>query len=138
MVRIFITYQTNIRETMKIDELNNKHITAEEGKVFRRISDNQLFGSEIYLGYTYYLGGEALAEPLLELPEHFEEIDDLADEAIVLLDEDTSLEGTIETVPEENQVLTEEPVPDKVTLADYRALEKEVQLLKQLILGGVE
>lgn len=127
---------------MKIDELNNKHIMAEEGKVFRRISDGQLFGSEIYLGYTYYLGGEALAEPLLELPEDFEEVDDPAEEAIVLLDEDTPLEETIETVPEENQVLTEEPVPvevhDKVTLADYRALEKEVQLLKQLILGGVE
>lgn len=127
---------------MKIDELNNKHITAEEGKVFRRISDGQLFGSEIYLGYTYYLGGEMLAEPLLELPEHFEEVDDPAEEAIVLLDEDTPLEETIETVPEENQILTEEPVPvevhDKVTLADYRALEKEVQLLKQLILGGVE
>lgn len=124
---------------MKIDELNNKHITAEEGKVFRRISDGQLFGSEIYLGYTYYLGGEALAEPLLELPEHFEEIDDPADEAIVLLDEDTPLEETIEVIPEENHILTEEPVPvevhDKVTLADYRALEKEVQLLKQLILG---
>lgn len=124
---------------MKIDELNNSHITAEEGKVFRRISDGQLFGSEIYLGYTYYLGGEMLAEPLLELSEHFEEVDDPAEEAIVLLDEDTPLEETIETVPEENQVLTEEPVPvevhDKVTLADYRALEKEVQLLKQLILG---
>lgn len=127
---------------MKIDELNNSHITAEEGKVFRRISDAQLFGNEIYLGYTYYLGGEALAEPLLELPEHFEEIDDPAEEAIVLLDEDTPLEETIEVIPEENQVLAEEPVPvevhDKVTLADYRALEKEVQLLKQLILGGVE
>lgn len=127
---------------MKIDELNNRHITAEEGKVFRRISDGQLFGSEIYLGFTYYLGGEALAEPLLELPEHFEEIDNPAEEEIVLLDEDTPLEGTIETVPEENHILTEEPVPvevhDKVTLADYRALEKEVQLLKQLILGGVE
>lgn len=127
---------------MKIDELNNKHITAEEGKVFRRISDNQLFGSEIYLGYTYYLGGEALAEPLLELPEHFEEIDNPAEEEIILLDEDTPLEETIETVPEENQVLAEWPVPveahDKVTLADYRALEKEVQLLKQLILGGTQ
>ena len=52
---------------MKIDELNNNHITAEEGKVFRRISDSQLFGNEIYLGYTYYLSGEKLEEPLLEL-----------------------------------------------------------------------
>lgn len=114
---------------------------AEEGKVFRRIYDGQLFGSEIYLGYTYYLGGEMLAEPLLELPEHFEEVDDPADEAIVLLDEDTPLEGTIETVPEENQVLTEEPipveVPRKVTLADFHALERKVELLMQLI-GVVE
>lgn len=126
---------------MKIDELNNKHITAEEGKVFRRISDNQLFGSEIYLGYTYYLGGEMLAEPLLELPEHFEEVDDPADEAIVLLDEDTPLEGTVETVPEENQLQNEEPVPvevpRKVTLADFHKLERQVELLMKMI-GGVE
>jgi len=39
---------------MKTDELNNNHILAEEGKVFRRISDGQLFGREIYLGYAYY------------------------------------------------------------------------------------
>lgn len=126
---------------MKIDELNNRHITAEEGKVFRRISDNQLSGSEIYLGYTYYLGGEALVEPLLELPEHFEEVDDPAEEAIVLLDEDTPLEETIETVPEENQLLPEEPVPvevpRKVTLADFHALERKVELLMKMI-GGVE
>lgn len=124
---------------MKIDELNNRHITAEEGKVFRRISDNQLFGSEIYLGYTYYLGGEVLAEPLLELPEHFEEIDDPADEAIILLDEDTPLEETIEVIPEENQVLAEEPVPvevpRKVTLADFHALERKVELLMKMIEG---
>lgn len=127
---------------MKIDELNNSHIIAEEGKVFRRISDSQLFGNEIYLGYTYYLAGEELEEPLLELPEHFEEIDDQSEEEIVLLDEDTPLEGTIEIVQEEDQLLTEEPVPievpHKVTLADFRALEKEVQLLKQLILGGTQ
>lgn len=126
---------------MKIDELNNSHITAEVGKVLRRISDGQLFGSEIYLGYTYYLAGEKLEEPLLELPEHFEEIDDPAEEAIVLLDEDTPLEETVEVIPEENQVLTEEPVPvevpRKVTLADFNKLEKQVELLMKMI-GGVE
>ena len=57
---------------MKIDKLNNRHILADEGKVLRRISDGQLFGNEIYLGYTYYLSGEELPEPLLELPEHYE------------------------------------------------------------------
>lgn len=38
---------------MKTDELNNKHVQAEEGKVLRRISDNWIAGSEIYLGYAY-------------------------------------------------------------------------------------
>lgn len=127
---------------MKIDELNNRHITAEEGKVFRRISDQVIFGNEIYLGYTYYLAGEKLEEPLLELPEHFEEINDPTEEEIVLLDETTPLEETIEVQQEEFQLqykITEPvPIPDKVTLADFRALEKEVQLLKQLILGGTQ
>ena len=51
-------------------------IKAQDGKVFRRISDGTLYGKEISLGYTYYLNGEKLEEPLLELPEHFEEIDE--------------------------------------------------------------
>ena len=55
--------------------MENKIIKANEGKVFRRISDGFIFGNEINLGYTYYIGGQKLEEPLLELPEHFEEID---------------------------------------------------------------
>ena len=51
-------------------------IKASEGKVFRRISDGFIFGKEINLGYTHYIGGKKLEEPLLELPEHFEEIDE--------------------------------------------------------------
>lgn len=60
---------------MTIDESNSNHLIADPGKVFQRISDGQVFGEEIYLGYTYYLGGKLLPEPLLELPEHFNEID---------------------------------------------------------------
>ena len=56
--------------------MENKIIKASEGKVFRRISDGFIFGKEISLGYAYYIGGEKLEEPLLELPEHFEEIDE--------------------------------------------------------------
>lgn len=56
--------------------MENKVIKASKGKVFRRISDGFIFGKEINLGYTYYLGGKKLEEPLLELPEHFEEIDE--------------------------------------------------------------
>lgn len=59
---------------MKTDENNNRHIIADEGKVFRRKSDGHIFGEEIFLRYTWYLGGKKLEEPLLELPEHFEEI----------------------------------------------------------------
>ena len=56
--------------------MEDRIIKASEGKVFRRISDGFIFGNEINLGYTYYLGGKKLEEPLLELPEHFEEIDE--------------------------------------------------------------
>ena len=35
-----------------------------------------IFGKELWLGYTYYLGGELLYEPLYELPEHYQEIDE--------------------------------------------------------------
>lgn len=56
--------------------MENRIIKAQAGKVFRRISDGFIFGNEINLGYTHYLGGKKLAEPLLELPEHFEEIDE--------------------------------------------------------------
>lgn len=59
---------------MTTDTNNTNHILAEEGMVLIRKSDNMIFGEEIYLGYTYYLGGELLPEPLLELPEHYEEI----------------------------------------------------------------
>ena len=62
--------------------MEERIIKASEGKVFRRISDGFIFGKEINLGYTHYLGGEKLEEPLLELPEHFEEIDEPVKEEV--------------------------------------------------------
>lgn len=56
--------------------MEERIIKASEGKVFRRISDGFIFGKEINLGYTHYIGGKKLEESLLELPEHFEEIDE--------------------------------------------------------------
>ena len=55
-------------------------IKAEEGKVLRRISDQMIFGKEITLGYTYYIDGKLLDTPLWELPEHYEEIDEVIDD----------------------------------------------------------
>ncbi len=52
------------------------HIIADEGKVFQRISDGFIYGKELFLGMTYFIGGEKLDEPFMELPEHFIEIDE--------------------------------------------------------------
>ena len=57
-------------------KVNKNVIIAEDGKVLQRISDEMIFGKELHLGYTYYLGGELLDEPLYELPEHYQEIDE--------------------------------------------------------------
>ena len=62
--------------------MEERIIKASEGKVFRRISDGFIFGKEINLGYTHYIGGKKLEEPLLELPEHFEEIDEPVKEEV--------------------------------------------------------
>ncbi len=64
----------------------DNHIIADEGKVFRRIEDGHIYGSDIYLGYSYYIGGELLSEPHLDVPEDFEEVDDeteLTDEEVL-------------------------------------------------------
>lgn len=53
-------------------------IKAAEGKVFRRIASGELFGSELYLGYSYYIGGVLQDPPHLDKPEDFEEVDDLS------------------------------------------------------------
>jgi phage-related protein len=46
-------------------------ITANEGYVFRRIHDQVIFGSEIYLGVDYSTG-----TPREDLPEYYEEIEE--------------------------------------------------------------
>lgn len=55
--------------------LDIKIIEADEGKVFRRKGDGQVFGNKIYLGYTFYLNGEKLETPKLETEQDFEQID---------------------------------------------------------------
>lgn len=124
---------------MKIDELNSNHIAAEEGKVFRRISDQVIFGNEIYLGYTYYLAGEKLEEPLLELPEHFEEIDDPQINETVLLDENIILDEdyinediALLELEEVTEVTVSEP-KRQITIADYLELERKVNELFRLL-----
>lgn len=67
---------------MTQDKNNKSHWIADEGKVFKRISDGFIFGNEIYLGYTYYLNGKKLQEPKLEFIEDFEEVEDIYNKEI--------------------------------------------------------
>lgn len=107
-------------------------ITATEGKIFRRISDGTLFGNEIYLGLTYPKD----AEPYEELPEHFEEIDAPLNDEDVIIDEDKPLADEEAELPEDDELIPEETERKAVTLADYRELERKVELLMQMT-GGM-
>lgn len=64
---------------MRIETRNNgisDHtvLIPEDGMVLRRKSDGMTFEGELWLGYTYYINGVRLEEPILEKPEHYEEI----------------------------------------------------------------
>lgn len=50
-------------------------IKADEGKVFRRKGTEDIFGDEVWLGYSYYINGVKQDPPHLDVPEDFEEID---------------------------------------------------------------
>ena len=110
-------------------------ITATEGKIFRRISDGMLFGNEIYLGLAYPKD----AEPYEELPEHFEEIDAPLNDEDVIIDEDKSLADEEAELPEADDLIPEETETERkaVTLADYRELERKVELLMKMT-GGMK
>lgn len=117
---------------MTTDTNNPNHIIADEGKVFRRIADNLIFGDELWLGKTYYLGGEALATPKDECPEDYEEIDkpqeaedDLITEELPLVDETEAI-----AVVDEGEEAT---TPRTIKVADYVALEAKVEELTQAI-----
>ena len=62
-------------------------IKADEGKVFRRISDGQIYGNEISLGYSYYMNGVKLDTPHLDTPDDFEQIIEPTAESDIVGDE---------------------------------------------------
>lgn len=65
-------------------------ITADEGKVFRRKGTEDIFGEEIWLGLSYYIGGVKQDPPHQDIPEDFEEIDAPVEEEPI---EDENPEG---------------------------------------------
>jgi hypothetical protein len=92
--------------------LKNNRIQAKEGKTFRRISDGFIAGNTLCLGKTYYLAGKLLDEPIDELPEHYEEVDQ------VVIDEERPLvaspdEVTAEIPVETTEIMQEEAAPEQ-------------------------
>lgn len=55
--------------------MKHKKIYAGLGKTLVRISDNLNRGSEVSLGYEYYIGDNKLDEPVWELPEHYKKVE---------------------------------------------------------------
>ena len=60
---------------MTIDPNDSKHIIADEGKKFIRKEDGLDYGTEIFLGYTYYINGVRIDPPKEEQIEDFDEVD---------------------------------------------------------------
>lgn len=67
---------------MTIDPKDPKHIIADDGKEFIRIVSEERFGKEIYLGYSYYIGGVLQDPPHLDVPEDFIEVDEIIPEEL--------------------------------------------------------
>lgn len=51
-------------------------LTADDGKVLRRIASGEIIGKELWLGYSYYIGGELQNPPHLDVQSDFDEIDE--------------------------------------------------------------
>ena len=51
-------------------------LVAEEGKVIRRVVSGEIMGKELWLGYSYYIGGVRQNPPHLDVQSDFDEIDE--------------------------------------------------------------
>lgn len=52
-------------------KINGSIITADEGKVLMRLADSLVCGTELNLGFTYYIGGKKLDVPHMEVPSDY-------------------------------------------------------------------
>ena len=60
----------------KNKDIETYQLTADEGKVLKRVDEDNSYTSSVILGYVYYKNGEKLAEPYFEKPEDYEEVDE--------------------------------------------------------------
>lgn len=90
--------------------IDGNHIIADNGKLLRRISNHEVVGEEYWLGYLYYLNGQKLPEPLLEVSTDFEE-------------------PTIEQIKEENTklypLLVDKYIRELYSISDELAINRQ-------------
>lgn len=63
-------------------------LVADNGKVLRRIASNEIVGTELWLGYSYYIGGVLQDPPHLDTQADFDEIDAPEEEVEPVEEED--------------------------------------------------
>lgn len=117
---------------MKID---GKRITADEGKTLRRKKDGFYVGRDVVLGYTYYIGGEKLDEPHLEVSEDYEEVDELiSDDDELFVDVVNEDEAPTEHESSEERNKEEmNPKRRRPTIRDYDELMSRVAIIEKNI-----
>jgi hypothetical protein len=105
--------------------LKNNVFQAKKGKVFRRISDGFVAGDMLYLGKTYYIGGKLLDEPLDELLEHYEEVNE------PIIDEEHPIVAPPDEVVAEIPVEVEEIIPEEVAVPEQEQETEQEQVVQQ-------
>lgn len=88
---------------MTLEQITTTRMIADEGKVFRRLSDGLVMGDTITLGYDYYDAGVGLAHPYAAKPEDYEEIDMPDYEAAPVIDHVKRLTRTTELIKQNTE-----------------------------------
>ena len=88
---------------MRIEQITTSRMIADEGKVFRRLSDGMICGEEITLGYDYYDAGVGLSHPHAARPEDYEEIDMPDYEQPIIIDHVKRLNRTSELIKQNTE-----------------------------------
>ncbi|MDR1624867.1 MAG: Spy/CpxP family protein refolding chaperone [Tannerellaceae bacterium] len=125
-------------------KIKNNTIKAGKGKVFRRIADGFIAGNMLYLGKTYYVAGKLLDKPLDELPEHYEEIDEVVideehpivaplDEVVAEIQAETEEVIQEEEAPPEQEEVAPQKEPKVITVQDIVSMAEKVEKIYNLL-----
>ena len=101
---------------MTTEQITTTIIKADEGKVLRRKSSGAVYGETVHLGYNYYDSGVGLAEPHLDTPDDFEEIDKPEDYEAFHIDQVKRLNRITALVSAEKQGINNLGLSDKESL----------------------